>query len=80
MTMMDVVRIDTFGSRDVMKFRKFPIPFAWAERNPAEGESGDPVTSTTRGACDGEMPGAKASAYAVAGERDMRIALGARLR
>ena len=26
MTMMDVVRIDTFGSREVMKFRKFPIP------------------------------------------------------
>ena len=26
MTMMDVVRIDTLGSRDVMKFRKFPIP------------------------------------------------------
>ena len=26
MTMMDVVRIDTFGSRKVMKFRKFPIP------------------------------------------------------
>jgi NADPH:quinone reductase-like Zn-dependent oxidoreductase len=26
MTVMDVVRIDTFGSREVMKFRKIPIP------------------------------------------------------
>ena len=26
MTTMDVVRIDTFGSREVMKFRKCPIP------------------------------------------------------
>jgi NADPH:quinone reductase-like Zn-dependent oxidoreductase len=26
MTMMDIVRIDTFGSREVMKFRKSPIP------------------------------------------------------
>src|SRR5262249_48001057 len=26
MTMMDVVRIDTFGSREVMKFQKLPIP------------------------------------------------------
>ena len=26
MTMMDVVRIDTFGSRAVMKFRKLPVP------------------------------------------------------
>ena len=26
MTTMEVVRIDTFGSREVMKFRKLPIP------------------------------------------------------
>src|SRR5262249_61152813 len=26
MTAMEVVRIDTFGSREVMKFRKLPIP------------------------------------------------------
>ena len=26
MTMMEVVRIDTFGSREAMKFRKLPIP------------------------------------------------------
>jgi hypothetical protein len=38
MTTMEVVMIDKFGSREVMKFRKTSDPDPRAERNPAEGK------------------------------------------
>ena len=54
MTVMEVVRIDTFGSRQVMKFRELPIP------SPGPNEILLKVKAATRShqhACGGTVPG-----------------------
>ena len=41
MAMMEVVMIDTFGSREVMKFRKIPIPTPGLNEILPKGDGGE---------------------------------------